>query len=176
MCVVYSNIQHICIMYSAMFWLAVLWNISYHFLSFHHESSLKPHAVISYVLLFRQWKLEHLCYKSGELVTENHFMDQVRCKRYFYSHLYFILCIETFSLKSVSFFGLLCFFSFYVHLLLTICVNPAVCGGHVFVQLDHRKATSLPHHHPFGLFLGGSQAPVWNVLSPVSTRNSFFFY
>lgn len=103
-------------------------------------------------------------------------MDQVRCKRYFYSHLYFILCIETFSLKSVSFFlSPVLFFSFYVHLLLTICVNPAVCGGHVFVQLDHRKATSLPHHHPFGLFLGGSQAPVWNVLSPVSTRNSFFF-
>lgn len=25
----------------------------------------------------RQWKLEHLCYKSGELITETGYMDQV---------------------------------------------------------------------------------------------------
>lgn len=63
----------------------------------------------------------------------------------------------------------------YIHILLSMCVKPAVCG-HVFVQLDHRKATSLPHHHPFGLFLGGSQAPVWNGLSPVSTQNCFLLH
>lgn len=64
------------------------------------------------------------------------------------------------------------FFIIYTHFMLSMCVNPSVCE-YVFVQLDHRKATSLPHHHPFGLFLGGSQAPVWNGLSPVSTQNSF---
>lgn len=26
---------------------------------------------------YRQWKLEHLCYKSGELITEAGYMDQV---------------------------------------------------------------------------------------------------
>lgn len=151
MCVVYTNIQHICIMYSAMFWLAVLWNISYHFLSLHHESSLKPHAVISYVLLFRQWKLEHLCYKSGELVTENHFMDQVRCKRYFYSHLYFILCIETFSLKSVSFFCLLCFFFLCTPPVDNMCQSCCVWGACV------RPIRSQKSYIP------ASSSPLWTV-------------
>lgn len=62
------------------------------------------------------------------------------------------------------------FWCVYILSLLSMCVKSAVCW-HVFVQLDDRKASSLPHHHPFGLFLGGSQAPVWNDLSPVSTPN-----
>lgn len=107
--------------------------------------------------LFRQWKLEDLCYKSGELVTETHVMNQVRCT-----------CFFTLTLTmNVLFFS--------VYTCCYQCVSTLLCVVMLFVQLDHRRATSLPHHHPFGLFLGGSQAPVWNGLSPVSTRNSFFF-
>lgn len=105
---------------------------------------------------FRQWKLEDLCYKSGELVTETHVMNQVRCKCFSHSHVEFT-------------------FFFSVYACCCQCVSTLLCVVMLFVQLDHRRATSLPHHHPFGLFLGGSQAPVWNGLSPVSTRNSFFF-
>ncbi|TMS03257.1 Protein patched-like protein 1, partial [Larimichthys crocea] len=42
----------------------------------HLESAIRASRVHVY-LYNRQWKLEHLCYKSGELVTENHFMDQI---------------------------------------------------------------------------------------------------
>ncbi|KAM6931142.1 protein patched homolog 1 isoform 1-T2 [Xenentodon cancila] len=42
----------------------------------HLESASRASRVHVY-LYNRQWKLEHLCYKSGELVTENHFMDQI---------------------------------------------------------------------------------------------------
>lgn len=38
----------------------------------------------------------------------------------------------------------------------------------MFVPLAHRRATSLPHHHPLGLFLGRSQAPHRNGLPTVS--------
>jgi len=114
----------------------------------------------SFVLLFRQWKLENLCYKSGELVTETHYMDQVRCKCFLLLH--FIRWMNPIESRLVQ-----------EHDLLYLFVPVAnVCQPRcVFVQLDHRKASSLPHHHPFGLFLGGSQAPVWNGLSPVSTQN-----
>uniref|UniRef100_A0A3Q1ESN4 Patched 1 n=1 Tax=Acanthochromis polyacanthus TaxID=80966 RepID=A0A3Q1ESN4_9TELE len=42
----------------------------------HLESAIRASRVHVY-LYSRQWKLEHLCYKSGELVTETHFMDQI---------------------------------------------------------------------------------------------------
>ncbi|XP_034026422.1 protein patched homolog 1 [Thalassophryne amazonica] len=42
----------------------------------HLESALRASRVHVY-LYNRQWKLEHLCYKSGELVTEMHLMDQI---------------------------------------------------------------------------------------------------
>ncbi|XP_056131934.1 protein patched homolog 1 [Lampris incognitus] len=42
----------------------------------HLESAIRASRVHVY-LYNRQWKLEHLCYKSGELVTETHFMDQI---------------------------------------------------------------------------------------------------
>ncbi|XP_061784946.1 protein patched homolog 1 isoform X3 [Nerophis lumbriciformis] len=42
----------------------------------HLESAIRASRVHVY-LYHRQWKLEHLCYKSGELVTETHFMDQI---------------------------------------------------------------------------------------------------
>ncbi|XP_061527897.1 protein patched homolog 1 isoform X5 [Phycodurus eques] len=42
----------------------------------HLESAMRASRVHVY-LYNRQWKLEHLCYKSGELVTETHFMDQI---------------------------------------------------------------------------------------------------
>lgn len=42
----------------------------------HLESALRASRV--HVFLYeRQWTLEHLCYKSGELVTETHFVDQI---------------------------------------------------------------------------------------------------
>uniref|UniRef100_A0A8D2ZKD2 Patched 1 n=1 Tax=Scophthalmus maximus TaxID=52904 RepID=A0A8D2ZKD2_SCOMX len=42
----------------------------------HLESAIRASRV--HVNLYkRQWKLEHLCYKSGELVTETHYMDQI---------------------------------------------------------------------------------------------------
>ncbi|KAK6306135.1 hypothetical protein J4Q44_G00230600 [Coregonus suidteri] len=42
----------------------------------HLDSAIKASRVHVY-LFNRQWKLEHLCYKSGEMVTEAHFMDQI---------------------------------------------------------------------------------------------------
>ncbi|XP_068167321.1 protein patched homolog 1 [Antennarius striatus] len=42
----------------------------------HLESAIQASRVHVY-LYNRQWKLEHLCYKSGELVTETHVMDQI---------------------------------------------------------------------------------------------------
>ncbi|XP_008416565.1 protein patched homolog 1 isoform X1 [Poecilia reticulata] len=42
----------------------------------HLESALRASRVHVY-LYNRQWKLEHLCFKSGELVTETHFMNQI---------------------------------------------------------------------------------------------------
>uniref|UniRef100_A0A8C5GJE5 SSD domain-containing protein n=1 Tax=Gouania willdenowi TaxID=441366 RepID=A0A8C5GJE5_GOUWI len=42
----------------------------------HLDSAIRASRVHVY-LYNRQWKLEHLCYKSGELVTEDHFMDQI---------------------------------------------------------------------------------------------------
>ncbi|XP_034548726.1 protein patched homolog 1 [Notolabrus celidotus] len=42
----------------------------------HLDSALRASRVHVY-LYNRQWKLEHLCYKSGELVTETHFMNQI---------------------------------------------------------------------------------------------------
>uniref|UniRef100_A0A8C9X6M5 Patched 1 n=1 Tax=Sander lucioperca TaxID=283035 RepID=A0A8C9X6M5_SANLU len=42
----------------------------------HLESAIRASRVHVY-LYNRQWKLENLCYKSGELVTETHFMDQI---------------------------------------------------------------------------------------------------
>lgn len=42
----------------------------------HLESALRASRV--HVFLYdRQWTLEHLCYKSGELVTETHVVDQI---------------------------------------------------------------------------------------------------
>uniref|UniRef100_A0A673MBF5 Protein patched homolog 1-like n=1 Tax=Sinocyclocheilus rhinocerous TaxID=307959 RepID=A0A673MBF5_9TELE len=43
----------------------------------HLDSAIKASRVHVY-MYNRQWKLEHLCYKSGELVTETNFVDQVR--------------------------------------------------------------------------------------------------
>lgn len=45
--------------------------------------------------------------------------------------------------------------NWFVVLTFTLWVTLLNCEC-VFVPLDHRKATSLPHHHPFGLFLGRS--------------------
>uniref|UniRef100_A0A7N8WTA1 Patched 1 n=1 Tax=Mastacembelus armatus TaxID=205130 RepID=A0A7N8WTA1_9TELE len=42
----------------------------------HLESAIRASRVHVY-LYNRQWKLEHLCYKSGELVTETHYMNQI---------------------------------------------------------------------------------------------------
>uniref|UniRef100_A0A3B3TH79 Patched 1 n=1 Tax=Poecilia latipinna TaxID=48699 RepID=A0A3B3TH79_9TELE len=42
----------------------------------HLESALRASRVHVY-LYNRQWTLEHLCFKSGELVTETHFMNQI---------------------------------------------------------------------------------------------------
>lgn len=42
----------------------------------HLDSAIRASRVHVY-LYNRQWKLEHLCFKSGELVTETHFMDQI---------------------------------------------------------------------------------------------------
>ncbi|NP_001315171.1 protein patched homolog 1-like [Cynoglossus semilaevis] len=42
----------------------------------HLESALQASRVHVY-LYNRHWKLEHLCYKSGELVIETHYMDQI---------------------------------------------------------------------------------------------------
>ncbi|KAM4576725.1 protein patched homolog 1 isoform 1-T1 [Odontesthes bonariensis] len=42
----------------------------------HLESAIQASRV--HVFLYdRHWTLEHLCYKSGELVTETHYMDQI---------------------------------------------------------------------------------------------------
>uniref|UniRef100_A0A3B4ZB43 Patched 1 n=1 Tax=Stegastes partitus TaxID=144197 RepID=A0A3B4ZB43_9TELE len=42
----------------------------------HLDSAIRASRVHVY-LYNRQWKLENLCYKSGELVTETHFVDQI---------------------------------------------------------------------------------------------------
>ncbi|NXM56277.1 PTC1 protein, partial [Illadopsis cleaveri] len=42
----------------------------------HLESALQASRVHIY-MYNRQWKLEHLCYKSGELITEAGYMDQI---------------------------------------------------------------------------------------------------
>uniref|UniRef100_A0A8C6VX29 Patched 1 n=1 Tax=Nothobranchius furzeri TaxID=105023 RepID=A0A8C6VX29_NOTFU len=42
----------------------------------HLESALRASRVHVY-LYNRKWELEHLCYKSGEFVTETHFMNQM---------------------------------------------------------------------------------------------------
>uniref|UniRef100_A0A667XBT0 Patched 1 n=1 Tax=Myripristis murdjan TaxID=586833 RepID=A0A667XBT0_9TELE len=42
----------------------------------HLESAIRASRVHVY-LYNRHWKLEHLCYKSGELVTETHLMNQI---------------------------------------------------------------------------------------------------
>uniref|UniRef100_A0A672RQU5 Patched 1 n=1 Tax=Sinocyclocheilus grahami TaxID=75366 RepID=A0A672RQU5_SINGR len=42
----------------------------------HLDSAIKASRVHVY-MYNRQWKLEHLCYKSGELVTETNFVDQI---------------------------------------------------------------------------------------------------
>ncbi|XP_029017895.1 protein patched homolog 1 [Betta splendens] len=42
----------------------------------HLESAIRASRVHVY-LYSRQWKLEDLCYKSGELVTETHFLNQI---------------------------------------------------------------------------------------------------
>ncbi|XP_032979300.1 protein patched homolog 1 isoform X2 [Rhinolophus ferrumequinum] len=42
----------------------------------HLDSALKASRVHVY-MYNRQWKLEHLCYKSGELITETGYMDQI---------------------------------------------------------------------------------------------------
>uniref|UniRef100_A0A674N3U5 Patched 1 n=1 Tax=Takifugu rubripes TaxID=31033 RepID=A0A674N3U5_TAKRU len=42
----------------------------------HLESAIRVSRVHVY-LYNRHWKLEHLCYKSGELVTETHYMNQL---------------------------------------------------------------------------------------------------
>ncbi|NXU97011.1 PTC1 protein, partial [Cettia cetti] len=42
----------------------------------HLESALQASRVHVY-MYNRQWKLEHLCYKSGELITEAGYMDQI---------------------------------------------------------------------------------------------------
>ncbi|XP_036382837.1 protein patched homolog 1 [Megalops cyprinoides] len=47
----------------------------------HLDSALKASRVHVY-MYNRQWKLEHLCYKSGELITETGFMDQIIEKLY----------------------------------------------------------------------------------------------
>lgn len=101
-----------------------------------------------FVPCFRQWKLEDLCYKSGDLVTEIYYMNQVSSQ--FWILLSWLYCIS---------------------LLTSMCVCARVC-----VPLAHRKATSLPHHHPFGLFLGRGQAPNWNGLPTVSIMNLLFFF
>lgn len=41
-----------------------------------HRFPLLQEIFVS-LLFYRQWKLEHLCYKSGELITETGYMDQV---------------------------------------------------------------------------------------------------
>ncbi|XP_051964448.1 protein patched homolog 1-like isoform X2 [Xyrauchen texanus] len=42
----------------------------------HLDSAIKASRVHVY-MYNRQWKLEHLCYKSGEVVTETSFVDQI---------------------------------------------------------------------------------------------------
>nr|XP_037851854.1 protein patched homolog 1-like [Chlorocebus sabaeus]XP_037851855.1 protein patched homolog 1-like [Chlorocebus sabaeus] len=42
----------------------------------HLDSALQASRVHVY-MYNRQWKLEHLCYKSGELITETGYMDQI---------------------------------------------------------------------------------------------------
>lgn len=88
---------------------------------------------LSFFLLFRQWKLEDLCYKSGEVVTETHHLNQVRHNQH-----------SVYSFSVFDFLSLYC------------CYFGSVCQFYYLLNhLDHRKATSLPHHHTFGLLLGG---------------------
>lgn len=97
---------------------------------FRHSSKWLFHSLF---LLFRQWKLEDLCYKSGEVVTETHHLNQVRHNQH-----------------SVYSFSVFYFLSLYC------CYFFSVCQFYYLLNhLDHRKATSLPHHHTFGLLLGG---------------------
>jgi len=47
-------------------------------LIFNHSSAQNYGRSYFHCWIFRQWKLEHLCYKTGELYTENNLVDQVR--------------------------------------------------------------------------------------------------
>lgn len=97
------------------------------------------------LIFYRQWKLEHLCHKSGEPITEG-YMDKVhiiRCILHMLSSVN-----NNFALNSLSFLNLACAF---------------------FLTLtDHRTSLPLFNYHTFGLFLGGCKVTVGNCISTVS--------
>lgn len=90
----------------------------------------------------RHWKLEHLCYKSGELITETGYMDQV----------YFpFICKENNSQNLSSVFVSL------MH------------GLFFLILTDNRISLPLFNYYTFGLLLGRGQIAVWDSIPTVST-------
>lgn len=54
---------------------------------------------------YRQWKLEHLCHKSGELITEAGYMDKVHAMfEAFEAFLKFPPITKMFNMKSNQIF------------------------------------------------------------------------
>lgn len=93
----------------------------------------------------RQWKLEHLCYKSGELITETGYMDQV----------YFLFACR--KKKKTSQFSN------------TPVVSVSLMHGLFFSTLtDNRISLPLFNYYTFGLLLGRGEVTVWDSLPTVS--------
>lgn len=90
----------------------------------------------------RQWKLEHLCYKSGELITETGYMDQV-----YFPVLFFFQEI----LKNSS----------------VVCVI-LTCGLFFLTLTDNRISLPLFNYYTFGLLLGRGKVTIWDSIPTVS--------
>lgn len=102
-----------------------------------------PPPTVSALCSNRQWKLEHLCYKSGELITETGYMDQV------WSGLHKLLSFSKTHTRSLSASRML-----------------------PFSLTDHRVPLPMPYYHTVGLLLGRCEAPVRDGVPPVSLHGS----
>lgn len=92
----------------------------------------------------RQWKLEHLCYKSGELITETGYMDQV-----------YILFLQK-LVKNSS----------------VVCLS-LTCSLFFLTLTDNRISLPLFNYYTFGLLLGRGKVTIWDSIPTVSVWSGF---
>lgn len=127
------------------------WKISCHFLSFFDRSSLKGSWCCKAVTKpehklfcspFQTMEIRTLMLQIRRTSHRNSFYGSGKMQMISICSFHSLDHTETLRVQLASF--------------LTSSCCQTVCALYVFVPLDHRKATSLPHHHPFGLFLGRS--------------------